>query len=160
MQQKDFIRFVAGRSRMVDGWAGSFKLLLQIDLLRRKMTSEPEFTVEYPEFTLQQFRDEYPEFSTIPDEIIQLNIAKSFRLVSPVWWRDLFKDAVLLLCAHEICLLQQVAILSQIQSSAIRDKSSYQSLNLNRDSEYYSLSQYGLKLLALKKQKPRVGFTW
>ena len=146
---------------MVDGWAGLFRVKLQVDLLIRKaMTTEPEFTTEYPEFTLQEFRNEYPEFGDIPDEIIQINIVKSFRMVSSKWWGDFFKDAVLLLSAHELYLRQQEAILAQTQAAAIRDNPNYQSLNLGRDSEYYSLSQYGLRLLELKRQKPRVGFTW
>jgi len=124
------------------------------------MPPEPSFTSEYPEFTLQEFRDEYPEFGILPDEIIQVNIAKSFRMVSAKWWGELFREAVLLLSAHELYLRQQEAILSQTQAAAIRDNPVYQSLNLGRDSAYYSLSQYGLRLLELKRQKPRVGFTW
>ena len=110
--------------------------------------------------TLLKFRAEYFEFGDIPDELIEINLAKALRVVSETTWRNYYEDAILLLTAHELFLRQQEAILTQVQAAAIREKESFQTLNLTRDSDYYSLSTYGLKLLALKKQLPRCGFTW
>jgi hypothetical protein len=110
--------------------------------------------------TLEAFRMEYHEFADMPDEIIQANLNKSVRFVSELYWRNYYIDAVFLLTAHEIFLRQQEAVLSQTQSAAIRDNLPFQTLNLNRDSEYYSLSNYGLKLIAMKKQLPKSGFTF
>jgi hypothetical protein len=110
--------------------------------------------------TLEAFRMEYHEFADMPDEIIQANLNKSVRVVPKLFWKNYYIDAVFLLTAHEIYLRQQEAILSQTQSAAIRDKPVFQTININRDSEYYSLSHYGLRLIALKKQLPKSGFTF
>ena len=110
--------------------------------------------------TLLRFRAEYFEFGDIPDELIEANLARSLRMTSSVTWKNYYEDAVFLLTAHELFLRQQEAILTQVQAAAIREKETFQTLNLARDSEYYSLSHYGLKLLALKKQLPKSGFAW
>lgn len=113
-----------------------------------------------PAITLPMFRAEYFEFAEIPDELVEVNLAKALRVVNEVTWRNYYQDAVLLLTAHELFLRQQEAILTQVQVAAIREQATFQALNLTRDSDYYSLSNYGLRLLALKKQLPRSGFTW
>ena len=113
-----------------------------------------------PAITLPMFRAEYFEFAEIPDELVEVNLAKALRVVNEVTWRNYYQDAVLLLTAHELFLRQQEAILTQVQAAAIREQATFQALNLTRDSNYYSLSNYGLRLLALKKQLPRSGFTW
>lgn len=113
-----------------------------------------------PVITLPMFRAEYFEFADIPDELIEINLAKALRLIHEATWRNYYQDAVLLLTAHELFLRQQEAVLSQVQAASIREKESFQTLNLSRDSDYYALSNYGLRLLALKKQLPRCGFTW
>ena len=113
-----------------------------------------------PAITLPMFRAEYFEFAEIPDELVEVNLAKALRVVNEVTWRNYYQDAVLLLTAHELFLRQQEAILTQVQAAAIREQATFQALNLTRDSDYYSLSNYGLRLLALKKQLPRSGFTW
>jgi hypothetical protein len=113
-----------------------------------------------PVITLPMFRAEYFEFGEIPDELVEVNLAKALRIVNEVTWRNYYQDAVLLLTAHELFLRQQEAILTQVQAAAIREQATFQTLNLARDSNYYSLSNYGLRLLALKKQLPRCGFTW
>jgi hypothetical protein len=112
------------------------------------------------EITLATFRSQYFEFAEIPDELVDVNLAKALRVVSQVIWKDYYQDAVFLLTAHELFLRQQEAVLAQVQSAAIREQANFQTLNLTRDSDYYSLSHYGLKLLALKKQLPKSGFTW
>jgi hypothetical protein len=117
----------------------------------------PEEEIEL--ITLQAFRMEYPEFSEIPDEIIQGTLTKTTRLISEDYWRNYYLDAVFLSTAHEIFLRQQEAVLSQTQAAAIRDNPTFQSLNLNSSSDYYSTSNYGLSLLALKKRLPKSGFT-
>jgi len=113
-----------------------------------------------PTITLPMFRAEYFEFADIPDELVEVNLAKALRVVNEGTWRNYYQDAVLLLTAHELFLRQQEAILTQVQAAAIREQATFQTLNLARDSNYYSLSNYGLRLLALKKQLPRCGFTW
>lgn len=113
-----------------------------------------------PAITLPMFRAEYFEFAEIPDELVEVNLAKALRVVDEVTWRNYYQDAVLLLTAHELFLRQQEAILTQVQAAAIREQATFQALNLTRDSDYYSLSNYGLRLLALKKQLPKSGFTW
>lgn len=113
-----------------------------------------------PAITLPMFRAEYFEFAEIPDELVEVNLAKALRVVNEVTWRNYYQDAVLLLTAHELFLRQQEAILTQVQAAAIREQATYQALNLTRDSNYYSLSNYGLRLLALKKQLPKSGFAW
>jgi hypothetical protein len=113
-----------------------------------------------PAITLPMFRAEYFEFAEIPDELVEVNLAKALRVVNEVTWRNYYQDAVLLLTAHELFLRQQEAILTQVQAAAIREQATFQALNLTRDSDYYSLSNYGLRLLALKKQLPKSGFTW
>ena len=113
-----------------------------------------------PAITLPMFRAEYFEFGEIPDELIEVNLAKALRVINKVTWRNYYQDAVLLLTAHELFLRQQEAILIQVQAATIREKATFQAFNLTRDSDYYSLSHYGLRLLALKKQLPKCGFTW
>jgi hypothetical protein len=113
-----------------------------------------------PSITLPMFRAEYFEFAEIPDELVEVNLAKALRVVNEVTWRNYYQDAVLLLTAHEVFLRQQEAILTQVQAAAIREQATFQTLNLTRDSHYYALSNYGLRLLALKKQLPKSGFTW
>jgi hypothetical protein len=110
--------------------------------------------------TLLRFRSEYFEFGDIPDELIEMNLTKSLRVLSASTWKDYYEDAVFLLTAHELFLRQQEAVLVQVQAATIRDKETFQTLNLSRDSDYYSLSNYGLRLLALKKQLPKCGFIW
>ena len=113
-----------------------------------------------PSITLPMFRAEYFEFAEIPDELVEVNLAKALRVVNEVTWLNYYQDAVLLLTAHEVFLRQQEAILTQVQAAAIREQATFQTLNLTRDSHYYALSNYGLRLLALKKQLPKSGFTW
>lgn len=116
----------------------------------------PEEEVEL--ITLEAFRMEYHEFSDIPDEIIQANLNKSIRVVPELFWKNYYRDAVFLVTAHEISLRQQEAVLSQTQSAAIRDNPTFQSIHFTKESDYYSLSHYGLRLLAMKKQLPKSGF--
>jgi hypothetical protein len=113
-----------------------------------------------PEITLPMFRAEYLEFGDIFDELVEPHLSKALKVVNKITWQQFYQDAVMLLIAHELFLRQQQAVLTQVQVASIREKETFQTLNLTRDSDYYSLSTYGLRLLALKKQLPKCGFTW
>lgn len=117
----------------------------------------PEEEIEL--ITLEAFRMECPEFAEIPDEIIQATLDKSVRIVQESYWKNYYLDAVFLTTAHEIFLRQQEAILGQTQAAAIRDNPTFQSLNFGTG-DYYSLSNYGLKLQSIKKLLPKSGFVY